>query len=196
MSWRRLNFDFRWSGRAIESRAGNVPDLDPGRVNCRDMRARCMNFFSSKIYEIPRAAAARAWCASFVPLKLTVQYTAVSTAVQGGFDTKGYLRRRITAILSIFNFSTKFLAQIEENRWGRLSGPFLGPGDNFSKSYDENQIRSERQRVRTRRTGGFKSRSPASSNPWVRAACALLLRPDLVFVITFRKIIPMTQTMV
>ena len=75
----------------------------------------------------------------------------VSTAVQGGFDTKGYLRRRITAILSIFNFSTRFLAmflaQIEENLWGRLSGPFLGPGDNFSKSYDENQIRSERQRA-------------------------------------------------
>ena len=73
----------------------------------------------------------------------------VSTAVQGGFATKGYLRRRITAILSIFNFSTRFLVQIEENRWGRLSGPFLGPGDNFSKSYDENQIRSERPLVCT-----------------------------------------------
>ena len=50
--------------------------------------------------------------------------------------------------------------------------------------------------VRTRRVGGFKSLSPrarAGSNPWVVcAACALPLRPDLVFAITFRKIIPMT----
>ena len=42
---------------------GNVRNLDPGRVNCQTraaaQRARCMNFFS-KIYEIPRAAAARA----------------------------------------------------------------------------------------------------------------------------------------
>ena len=28
-----------------------------------------------------------------------------------------------------------------ENRKGRLSRPFLGPGDNFSKSYDENRYR-------------------------------------------------------
>jgi hypothetical protein len=33
--------------------------------------------------------------------------------------------------------------QIVENRKGRLSGPFLGPNDNFSKYYDENQIRTE-----------------------------------------------------
>ena len=37
--------------------------------------------------------------------------------------------------------------QIVENRRGRLSRPFLGPGDNFSKIYDENQIQSERPRA-------------------------------------------------
>ena len=47
---------------------------------------------------------------------------------------------RITVTLSIFNFSTWFFAQIVENRETQLSSPFLGPGDNFSKSYDENQI--------------------------------------------------------
>ena len=29
-----------------------------------------------------------------------------------------------------------FFAQIVENRETRLSSPFIGPGDNFSKSYD------------------------------------------------------------
>jgi hypothetical protein len=56
---------------------------------------------------------------------------------------EGYLRRRITVTLSIYNFSTWFLAQIVENREGRLSRPFLGHGDNFAKSYYENQIQSE-----------------------------------------------------
>ena len=60
--------------------------------------------------------------------------------------------------------------QIVENRRGRLSRPFLSPGDNFSKRYDENQIRAERNGVRARRAGGFKSLSPAGSNPSVRAA--------------------------
>ena len=55
--------------------------------------------------------------------------------------------------------------QIVENRRGRLSRPFLSPGDNFSRSYDENQIWAERNGVRTRRAGGFKSLSPAGSNP-------------------------------
>ena len=50
---------------------------------------------------------------------------------------------RITVTLSIFNFSTRFFAQIVENRETQLSSPFLGPGDNFSKSSDENQISSE-----------------------------------------------------
>ena len=42
-----------------------------------------------------------------------------------------------------FNFSTRFFAQIVENRETQLSSLFLGPGDNFSKSYDENQIWSK-----------------------------------------------------
>ena len=50
---------------------------------------------------------------------------------------------RITVTLSVFNFSTRFFAQIVENRETQLSSPFLGPGDNFSKSYDENQIWSK-----------------------------------------------------
>ena len=56
---------------------------------------------------------------------------------------------QITVTLTIFNFSTGFLSQIVENLETRLSRKFLGPGDNFSKSYDENQIRSERARVCT-----------------------------------------------
>ena len=30
--------------------------------------------------------------------------------------------------------------EIVENRRGQLSGPFLSPGDNFSKKYDENRL--------------------------------------------------------
>ena len=89
--------------------------------------------------------------------------------LQGGVSRKGYLRRRITVTLSIFNFSTCFLAQIEENRGGRLSKPFLGPGDIFSKSYDENQIRFERECARTPWSGGWwvTSRSQITSiNVW------------------------------
>ena len=58
-------------------RRRNVPtsNLNPGRVNCQTReaapRARCMKFFS-KIYEIPRVAAALVLCASFVPVKFTV----------------------------------------------------------------------------------------------------------------------------
>ena len=40
--------------------------------------------------------------------------------------------------------------QIVENRRERLSRPFLGPGDNFSKSYDENQFWSEWARAKPR----------------------------------------------
>jgi hypothetical protein len=49
---------------------------------------------------------------------------------------------RITVILSIFNFRTRFFAQIVENRETRLSRPFLSPisRDIFSKSYDENRF--------------------------------------------------------
>ena len=44
------------------------------------------------------------------------------------------MRRIITVTLSIFNFSTGFLAQIVENReerLERLSRPFLGSEDKF-----------------------------------------------------------------
>jgi hypothetical protein len=60
--------------------------------------------------------------------------------VQGRGAQRGYLVTQITVTLSVFNFSTRFFAQIVENRETQLSSPFLGPGDNFSKSYDENQI--------------------------------------------------------
>jgi hypothetical protein len=54
----------------------NVRDLVPGRETVNSTlarRARAMhNFFSSKIYEIPRTSAARAPCASFLPVKFTV----------------------------------------------------------------------------------------------------------------------------
>ena len=56
-----------------------------------------------------------------------------------GTKKKGYFGRRIAVTLSIFNFSPWFFAQIVENRRGRLSRPFLGPRDNFPKSYEENQ---------------------------------------------------------
>ena len=113
--------------------------------------------------------------------------------LQGRGAMKGHLRRRIAVTLSIFYFRRWFLVQIVEDRRGRLSRPFLSPGDNFSKSYDENQIWSERTTgVHTRRAGGFRSLSQEGSNPWVRAACALPFRPNLVFVITFRWIIPRT----
>ena len=49
--------------------------------------------------------------------------------VQGRVARKGDLVARITVTLSIFNFSTRFFAQIVENRETRLYGPLLGPGD-------------------------------------------------------------------
>ena len=87
---------------------------------------------------------------------------------------------QIAGTLSIFNFSTWFLAQIVENREMCLSRPFLVPGDNFSKSYDETQIRYERPLVCTPWSGGgisLRRISPAVS--YGRS----------IFVITFRKII-------
>ena len=63
-----------------------------------------------------------------------------------GTGQRGHLPRSLvsgvwcTVTLSIFKFCPRFLAQIVENRETQLSSPFLGPGDNFSKSYDENQI--------------------------------------------------------
>jgi hypothetical protein len=60
--------------------------------------------------------------------------------IQGRRARKGDLVTRLTVTLSIFNFSTRYFAQIVENRETQLSILFLGPGDIFSKSYDENQI--------------------------------------------------------
>ena len=59
-------------------------------------------------------------------------------------ERAGDLVTRITVTSSIFNFSTRFFAQIVENRETQLSSLFLGPGDIFSKSYDENHIWSKR----------------------------------------------------
>jgi hypothetical protein len=45
----------------------------------------------------------------------TAAYTAV-LVLQGGFTRRRDLRRRIAVTLAIFNFSTRFFAQIVENR--------------------------------------------------------------------------------
>ena len=105
----------------------------------------------------------------------------VTTAVQGRRARKGDLVTRITVTLSIFNFSTRFSAQIVENRETQLSSPFLGPGDNFSKSYDENQICSERH--------GYVAAARGSD---AQISGAIRLPYKSVFVITFRKIVPRT----
>ena len=64
-----------------------------------------------------------------------------SAIVQGRGAREGHFLPRITVTSLIFNFSTRFFPQIVENRRGSLSRPFLSPGDNFSKSYDENRFR-------------------------------------------------------
>ena len=63
------------------------------------------------------------------------------TCTTGEGRQKGDLVTRITVTSSIFNFRTRFFAQIVENRETQLSSFFLGPGDNFSKSYAENRFR-------------------------------------------------------
>jgi hypothetical protein len=57
----------------------------------------------------------------------------VLNLVQGRGAREGYLVTRITVTLSTFNFSTRFFAQIVENRETQLSSPFLGPGTIFRK---------------------------------------------------------------
>jgi hypothetical protein len=104
--------------------------------------------------------------------------------LQGRVARKGHLLHGITVTLSIFNFSTRFFAQIVENRKTQLSSLFLGPGDIFLKSYDETRfvcscmapeiLRFAHQIVRARFSAGTTS-------------------PDLVFVITFRKNVPWTK---
>ena len=61
----------------------------------------------------------------------------------------GIKKTRITVTLSIFNFSTWFFAQIVENRETQLSSLFLGPGDIFSKSYDENRFVWQLARIKS-----------------------------------------------
>jgi hypothetical protein len=163
---------------------------------------------SSQYLEYPDTAVCTQLYLSSYPEYDIQLYTKFSTIVrpyqcssvnllQGRHTTNGYLRRRIAVTLSVFNFSRWFLAEIVENRRGRLSKPFLSPEDNFRKVMTKTRSGRSGPGVRTRRAGGFKSLSPrarAGSNPWsVCAACALPLRPDLVFVITFRKIIPRTS---
>jgi hypothetical protein len=82
----------------------------------------------------------------------TVSYSVVQlySCNTGEGHYEGDLVTRITVTSSIFKFSTRFFAQIVENRETQLSSQFLGPGDNFSKSYDENQIWSEWVRARPR----------------------------------------------
>ena len=86
---------------------------------------------------------------------------------------------RITVTLSIFNFSTRFFAQIVENRQTQLSSPFLGPGDIFSKSYDENQIWSK-----------CSGRGAAARGSDAQISGAIQLPYKSVFVITFQKMSP------
>ena len=69
--------EFWFSIAWLRTRSRNVPNLDPGRVNCQTLagapRVRDVWNFFSKIYEIPREAAARVRCVSSLPVKYTVQ---------------------------------------------------------------------------------------------------------------------------
>ena len=89
---------------------------------------------------------------------------------------RGICSTRITVTLSIFNFSTRFFAQIVENRETQLSSPFLSPGDIFSKSYDENQIWSK-----------CSGRGSDARGSDAQISGAIQLPYKSVFVITFRK---------
>jgi hypothetical protein len=121
----------------------------------------------------------------YTPTDATAVYTAVlnlaTIVLQGRRARKGYLVTRITVTLSIFNFSMRFFAQIVENRETQLSSPFLGPGDNFSKNYYENQICSGRH--------GYGAAGRGSD---AQISGAIQLPYKSVFVITFRKIVPRT----
>ena len=83
---------------------------------------------------------------------------------------------RITVTLSIFNFRTWFFEQIVENRETRLSGPFLGPGDIFFEKLWRKQICM---------AAVWHLRSAHQTR-----ACVDTVRPNLGFVITFKKKMP------
>jgi hypothetical protein len=103
--------------------------------------------------------------------------------LQGRAARRGYLLHADYCTFVNSNFSTRFFAQIVENRETQLSSLFLGPGGIFLKIYDENRfvcscmapeiLRFAQQIVRARCSAGTTS-------------------PDLVFVITVRKNIPRT----
>ena len=90
---------------------------------------------------------------------------------------------RITVTLSIFNFSTRFFAQIVENRKTQLYSLFLGPGDIFRKVMTKTDLYGSCMASEILRFAHQIVRGRFSAAP---------LRPNLVFVITFRKIVPRT----
>ena len=104
--------------------------------------------------------------------------------LQGGVSRKGYLRRRITVTLSIFNFSTCFLAQIVENRGGVLLNHFYVLGIFFWKVMTKTRsCSSESACVHPDLAG--------DGSPADRRSRAVMYGRT-VFVITFRKIVPRT----
>ena len=117
---------------------------------------------------------------------LLVAYLVETWNKQSRFEE---LVARITVTLSIFNFSTWFFAQIVENRETQLSSPFLGPGDNFYEKLwrKPDLVRPHARAARETLAGSIPTimhqipRARFSADP---------LRPDLVFVITFRKNCP------
>jgi hypothetical protein len=82
--------------------------------------------------------------------------------LQGRGAQKGHLVARITVTSSIFNFSTRFFAQIVENRETQLSSPFLGPGDNFRKVMTKTRSGAPPRARRARDPGGFNPHDHAS----------------------------------
>ena len=73
-------------------------------------------------------------------VEVHIQNMIILQLYRGGTPEAGIWVTRIAVTLSIFYFRRWFLVQIVENRRGYLSRPFLIPGDNFSKSYDENRF--------------------------------------------------------
>jgi hypothetical protein len=78
--------------------------------------------------------------------------------------------------------------QIVENRETQLSSPFLGPGDNFSKSYDENQIWSKWSGRVAAARGSDAQISGAIQLPY---KSVLKLKIDKVTVIRVEQITPL-----
>ena len=111
----------------------------------------------------------------------SVVFYKLSEYYRGGALVMVIWSTRNTVTLSIFKFSAWFFAQIVENRKTQLSSPFLSPGDIFSKSYDENRFVWQLYGIWDLRI-----------RPARRRHAPRPLRPNLVFVITFRKNVPRT----